>query len=128
MLESDYFEELQTLVHDLNLSDHFRFVGGVKDLRQHLSNADVFVLPSRSEGFSNAIVEAMVASLPVVATNVGGNAEAVKDNVSGFIVPTEDPAALSAAIPSLLADPNRAKAMGIAGKCHFRPSNLLPMP
>ena len=116
VLERDYFEELQTLVHDLNLSDHFHFVGGVTNLRQHLSNADVFVLPSRSEGFSNAIVEAMAASLPVVATNVGGNAEAVKDNVSGFIVPTEDPAALSAAILRLLADPNRARAMGLAGK------------
>jgi L-malate glycosyltransferase len=116
VLESDYFEELKTLIHDLNLSDHFRFVGGVTDLRQHLSNADVFVLPSRSEGFSNAIVEAMAASLPVVATNVGGNAEAVKDGVSGFIVPTEDPVALSAAILRLLADPNRATAMGIAGK------------
>ena len=116
VLESDYFEELQTLVHDLNLSDHFRFVGGVTNLRQHLSNADVFVLPSRSEGFSNAIVEAMAASLPIVATNVGGNAEAVKDNISGFIVPTEDPVALSAAILRLLADPNRARAMGIAGK------------
>jgi L-malate glycosyltransferase len=116
VLESDYFEELQTLVHDLNLSDHFRFVGGVSDLRQHLSNADVFVLPSRSEGFSNAIVEAMAASLPVVATNVGGNAEAVKDGITGFIVPAENPAALSTAILCLLADPNRARAMGIAGK------------
>jgi L-malate glycosyltransferase len=116
VLESDYFEELLALVHDLNLSDHFRFVGGVSDLRQHLSNADVFVLPSRSEGFSNAIVEAMAASLPVVATNVGGNPEAVKDGVTGFVVPAEDSTALSVAILRLLADPNRARVMGIAGK------------
>ena len=116
VLEPDYFAELETLVLDLNLSDRFHFVGGITNLREHLSVADIFVLPSRSEGFSNAIVEAMAASLPVVATNVGGNAEAVKDNVSGFIVPTEDPAALSAAILCLLANPNRARAMGIAGK------------
>jgi glycosyltransferase involved in cell wall biosynthesis len=116
VLESDYLLELNDLVRNLNISDHFHFVGGVTDLRQHLSSADIFVLPSRSEGFSNAIVEAMAASLPVVATNVGGNAEAVIDGVSGFLVPPEDPAALAAAITRLLSDPSRAKAMGLAGR------------
>jgi glycosyltransferase involved in cell wall biosynthesis len=116
VLESDYLIELKDLVRDLNLSDHFHFVGGVTNLREHLSAADIFVLPSRSEGFSNAIVEAMAASLPVVATNVGGNAEAVIDGVSGFLVPPEDPAALAAAITRLLCDPYRAKAMGLAGR------------
>jgi glycosyltransferase involved in cell wall biosynthesis len=116
VLDPDYFAELQTLVRDLNLSDHFHFVGGITNLREHLSVADIFVLPSRSEGFSNAIVEAMAAALPVVATNVGGNAEAVKDGVSGFVVPSDDPAALSAAITRLLSDPSLAKAMGEAGK------------
>jgi glycosyltransferase involved in cell wall biosynthesis len=116
VLEADYFAELQTLVRDLNLSDHFHFVGGITNLREHLSVADIFVLPSRSEGFSNAIVEAMAAALPIVATNVGGNAEAVKDGVSGFVVPSDDPAALSAAIIRLLSDPSLAKAMGEAGK------------
>jgi glycosyltransferase involved in cell wall biosynthesis len=116
VLEPDYFAELQALVLDLNLSDRFHFVGGITNLREHLSVADIFVLPSRSEGFSNAIVQAMAAALPVVATDVGGNAEAVKDGVSGLLVPSDDPAALSAAITRLLSDPSRAKAMGIAGK------------
>jgi glycosyltransferase involved in cell wall biosynthesis len=116
VLESDYFAELQTLIADLNLSNHFHFVGGVANLREYLSTADIFVLPSRSEGFSNAIVEAMAASLPVVATNVGGNAEAVADGVSGLIVPPEDPAALAAAIARLLSDPGEAREMGAAGK------------
>ncbi|MEO6910156.1 MAG: glycosyltransferase family 4 protein [Edaphobacter sp.] len=116
VLEPVYFEELQALVRDLGLTDHFRFLGGVTNLREHLSEADIFVLPSRSEGFSNAIVEAMAASLPVVATNVGGNAEAVQDGVSGFIVPPEDPQALAAAILRLLADPTQSEAMGAAGK------------
>ncbi len=116
VLEPDYFEELQTLIRDLNLSGHFHFVGGVANLREYLSTADIFVLPSRSEGFSNAIVEAMAASLPVIATNVGGNAEAVTDGVSGFIVPSEDPAALAAAIARMLSDPSKAQAMGTAGK------------
>jgi glycosyltransferase involved in cell wall biosynthesis len=116
VLEADYFLELQTLVKDLKLSGHFNFVGGVTNLAEHLSMADIFVLPSRSEGFSNAIVEAMAAALPVVATNVGGNAEAVEDGVTGLLVPSEDPAALSAAISRLLSDPSQARAMGIAGK------------
>ena len=116
VLEPDYFAELQALVLDLNLSDRFHFVGGITNLREHLSVADIFVLPSRSEGFSNAIVQAMAAALPVVATDVGGNAEAVKDGVSGLLVPSDDPAALSAAIIQLLSDPSRARAMGIAGK------------
>jgi glycosyltransferase involved in cell wall biosynthesis len=116
VLEPDYFAELQALIQNLNLSDHFHFAGGVTDLHKHLSTADIFVLPSRSEGFSNAIVEAMAASLPVVATEVGGNAEAVKNGVSGFLVPPEDPAALSAAIIRLLSDPAQAKVMGMAGK------------
>jgi glycosyltransferase involved in cell wall biosynthesis len=116
VLEADYFLELQTLVRDLDLSDHFHFVGGVINLSEHLSMADIFVLPSRSEGFSNAIVEAMAAALPVVATSVGGNGEAVEDGVTGLLVPSEDPAALSAAITRLLSDPSQARAMGIAGK------------
>jgi glycosyltransferase involved in cell wall biosynthesis len=58
----------------------------------------------------------MAASLPVVATNVGGNAEAVADGLSGYIVPSEDPAALSAAIVHLLSHPAEAETMGAAGK------------
>jgi len=116
VLEPSYFEELQTLVRNLNLDDRFHFAGGITDLRTHLSAADIFVLPSRSEGFSNAIVEAMAASLPVVATNVGGNAEAVRHGVTGLIVPTEDSSALATAISQLLSDPAKAKAMGTAGK------------
>jgi glycosyltransferase involved in cell wall biosynthesis len=116
VLEPGYFTELQDLVQDLNLANHVRFEGGVTNLRQYLAAADVFVLPSRSEGFSNAIVEAMAASLPVVATNVGGNAEAVNDGISGFLVPADDPDALSAAILRLLSDPSQARAMGAAGR------------
>jgi glycosyltransferase involved in cell wall biosynthesis len=116
VLDPVYFAELQSLVRDLGLADCFRFDGGIVDLRPHLAVADIFVLPSRSEGFSNALVEAMAASLPVVATGVGGNAEAVQDGYTGFIVPPEDPAALTEAIVRLLSDPALAKAMGLAGK------------
>jgi len=116
VLEPAYFAELQTLIQDLGLVHHVHFDGGVTNLRQHLAGADIFVLPSRSEGFSNAIIEAMASSLPVVATDVGGNGEAVKDGITGFLVPSEDPDALSAAILRLLSNPIQAKAMGAAGR------------
>jgi glycosyltransferase involved in cell wall biosynthesis len=116
VLEPAYFAELQKLVRDLGLSNHLHFAGGITNLQEYLSEADIFVLPSRSEGFSNAIVEAMAASLPVVATDVGGNAEAVQDGASGLIVPSEDPQALAVAITRLLSDPSMARQMGAAGK------------
>jgi L-malate glycosyltransferase len=116
VLEPDYFSELKELVRELKLADHFRFDSGVTNLHEYLSATDIFVLPSRSEGFSNAIIEAMAASLPVVATNVGGNAEAVEDGISGFIVPPEDVAALSDAILRMLSNPAKAREMGASGR------------
>jgi glycosyltransferase involved in cell wall biosynthesis len=116
VLDQAYFEELQALIRDLNLSGRFHFAGGVKNLRAYLSAADIFVLPSRSEGFSNALVEAMAAALPIVATAVGGNTEAVKDGVNGLIVPADDEAKLSEAIARLISNPAEAKAMGAAGQ------------
>lgn len=116
VLDADYFAELQAMVLDLNLDGRFHFVGGITNVPEHLATADIFVLPSRSEGFSNSIIEAMASALPVVATNVGGNAEAVKDGLNGFIVPPEDTVALTEAISRLLADPIRSRQMGAEGK------------
>jgi glycosyltransferase involved in cell wall biosynthesis len=116
VLEPEYFEELRRLVETLELTDRFRFEGGVTNLPQFLAGADIFVLPSRSEGFSNAVIEAMAASLPVVATRVGGNPEAVEDGVTGIVVPPEDPGALADAVLELLSDPERCQAMGKAGR------------
>lgn len=116
VLEPEYFARLEALVRDLGLVGRFHFIGGVADLPAYLASADIFVMPSRSEGFSNAIVEAMAMSLPVVATGVGGNAEAVKDGVNGFVVPPEDPEALAAAISQLIANRTQAKIMGEEGR------------
>lgn len=116
VLEPEYFEDLKALVHHLNLGDQFSFHGGVTNLRQHFASVDIFVLPSRSEGFSNALVEAMASSLPIIATDVGGNAEAVRDGISGLMIPSDDPAALSRAMLQLLLDPPLAAKMGAAGR------------
>jgi glycosyltransferase involved in cell wall biosynthesis len=116
VLEQEYFQELEMLVRELRLENHFQFVAGVANPQEFLFSTDIFVLPSRSEGFSNAIIEAMAAFLPVIATNVGGNAEAVEDGVSGLIVAPEDAPALAAAICQLLVDPEKAREMGSAGR------------
>jgi glycosyltransferase involved in cell wall biosynthesis len=116
VLEPEYFAELQQLVRSLGISSNFHFVGGISDLAGYLGSADIFVLPSRSEGFSNAVIEAMAASLPVVATDVGGNAEAVIDGTNGYIVKANDVAALFEAIEKLLGDPAKAIAMGASGR------------
>ena len=116
VLEPEYFRELQNLVHELGLNDRVIFVSGVHDLRPYLADSDVFVLPSRSEGFSNALIEAMAAALPVVATEVGGNAEAVKEGENGYLVAPEDPNLLADRILRLLNNPVAAKAMGIKGR------------
>jgi glycosyltransferase involved in cell wall biosynthesis len=83
------------------LDGRVNFAGEQVDPRPYLARADIFVLPSRQEGFSNAILEAMASGLPVVATSVGGNAEAVIDGKGGLIVPPEDGPALAAAIGTL---------------------------
>ena len=71
--------------------------------------ADVFALPSHSEGSPNVLLEAMAANLPIVATTVGGVPEIVENNESALLVPANDPSALASAIVSLLADKNLAE-------------------
>ncbi|HEV2620229.1 MAG TPA: glycosyltransferase family 4 protein [Acidobacteriaceae bacterium] len=116
VLEPEYYADLQALIREYKISDCFHFAGGLKDPRNFLLAADIFVLPSRSEGFSNAIIEAMAASLAVVATDVGGNSEAVEDGVTGLLVPTEDPSALASAISRLILNPAELCAMGAAAR------------
>jgi len=73
------------------------------------------VLSSIAEGFSNAILEYMGAARPVVATDVGGAREAIRDGVNGFVVPAKNPEAMAARIVEILSDRDAAVAMGQAG-------------
>ena len=116
VLETAYMTELQGLLQELQITENVSFLGSIRDQQSFLADASIFVLPSRSEGFSNAIVEAMAASLPVVATNVGGNAEAVEEERTGFLVSSEDVDGMAQAILRLLRDPDAAIKMGLAGR------------
>lgn len=107
-----------SLVQEIQASDaqsNFRLLGAIHDLPAHLAQASIFVLPSRSEGFSNALIEAMAAGLPVVATDVGGNAEAVEEGVNGLIVPADNPDALADALLELCASAAKRQVYGQAG-------------
>ena len=85
------------------------FTGQVNDVRPFYAIADVFVLPSQSEGSPNVLLEAMAANLPIVATAVGGVPEMVADHESALLVPSNDPPSLAGAIASLLADKDLAQ-------------------
>jgi glycosyltransferase involved in cell wall biosynthesis len=100
----------------LGLAESVRLVGYWPDLAEALAALDVFVLPSLMEGHPLAILEAMAAGKPVVATDVGGNAEAVEAGVTGVLVPPADPDALADAILALLLEPERAARLGEAGR------------
>ena len=109
-------EKLQAQAHSLGVADSVRFVGTVADVRPSLAAMDVFVLPSHAEGMSNALMEAMAAARPVVATAVGGNTEVVVDGKTGVLIPPADPAAIADAIAALLCDPDRAAGLGAAAR------------
>jgi glycosyltransferase involved in cell wall biosynthesis len=81
---------LDTLVKSLNISEHVTFVGNQADVKPYLNAADLFVLPSASEGISNALLEAMSAGLACLATPVGGNAEVLDDGRCGMLLPVGD--------------------------------------
>lgn len=86
------------------------------DVPEVMRALDAFVLPSRAEGISNTILEAMASGLPVIATNVGGNAELVTDDVTGMLVPAQNVELLARALVRMAGDRQQAKAMGRAGR------------
>ena len=96
----------------LGISQRVRFLGVRRDRDTLFAAMDLFVLPSRWEGLSLALVEAMGAGRPVVATRVGGNPEVVTDGETGLLVPPDDPAALADALDGLFADANRRRELG----------------
>lgn len=103
--EGDYGSELRRIVDDLGLNGCVTFLGAMPQdaLNVPLSAADVFVLATGNEGWANVFLEAMACGLPVVTTDVGGNAEVVSDSRLGTVVPFDDRARLAGAIAEALA-------------------------
>lgn len=117
--EGPQLEAMKTLAAELDVLEVVEFLGKRTDVPDLLAEADGFVLPSMWEGSPNALIEALAAGLPAVATEVGGCPEVLHEGVSGFLVPPEDPQALADAMIRLmdLAPEVRAR-MGAAGQAH----------
>ena len=81
-----------------------------------LNAADIFILPSHSEGLPNVVLEAMACGLPIIATRVGGIPEAVEDGKSGILVEKQDVASLTRAIKYMVENKDEARQMGILGR------------
>jgi glycosyltransferase involved in cell wall biosynthesis len=97
-----------------------RFLGYRADVPEILRAADAFVLPSHREGMPRSIIEAMLAGLPVVATDIRGSREEVVPGQTGLLVPVRDEAALAGALQALAADPGLRARMGAAGLARAR--------
>jgi glycosyltransferase involved in cell wall biosynthesis len=107
---------LERQAAELGIAGGVRFVGGLADVRPALAAMDVFVLPSSAEGVSNALLEAMAAGRPIVATAVGGTSEVLADGCTGVLVPSGDVTALAAEMLALVGDPARQAVLGAAAR------------
>jgi glycosyltransferase involved in cell wall biosynthesis len=101
---------------ELGIADRVHLLGFRDDVPRVLAGSDIFVLPTPSEGLSVAIMEAMAAALPVVATAVGGNPELVEPAKTGYLVPAGDAGGLADAIRALARDPVKRRVMGRAAR------------
>lgn len=114
--DAPYVQWLTELTRHLGVSENVKFAGVSKEVPSLLKASDVFYLPSRSEGLSNALLEAMACAVPCVVTDVGGNPELVTDELSGYLVPVDDAEAAAARIQMLLEDRPLAGRMGRAAR------------
>jgi phosphatidylinositol alpha-1,6-mannosyltransferase len=112
------WEDAVRLHAKLGLGETVTLLGDVSRdrLAEEYVSADIFCLPSVQEGFGIVFLEAMAAGLPVVACRVAAIPEVVEDGVTGLLAPPRDPAGLARALEALAADPERARAMGEAGR------------
>ena len=108
--------QCQALLDEAGAGDLAWLPGERDDVGRVMRGLHCFVLPSLAEGISNTILEAMATGLPVIATHVGGNADLVLHGKTGLLVPADSPDALAEALDNLATAPERAAAMGRAGR------------
>jgi glycosyltransferase involved in cell wall biosynthesis len=101
-------DALARLAHSLGIGERVVFAGFHANVNSFFAIADVFVLPSHSEGSSNVLLEAMMARVPIAATRAGGNPEIVLDEDTGLLVPVRDSRSLAGAVARLLSEPDLA--------------------
>lgn len=111
-----FASDLTALIAGLGVEEHVSFTGHLDTLLGALASLDALVCASREEGFSLVVAEGMAAGIPVVATRCGGPEDLIDDGVSGFLVPSEQPAALAGALARLVQDRPLAARMATAGQ------------
>lgn len=114
--EGELLPSIRQQAVELGLEADAFFLGGCSQLAELLTASQVCVLSSKSEGFSNSILEYMAAARPVVATDVGGAREVIMNGETGYLVPAGDDTAMAERVISLIRDTNTARAMGEAGR------------
>lgn len=93
------------------------FAGDVTDVPRYLRAMDVgCLIPGSNEGFSNSVVEKMAMGLPMIVSDVGGNAEAIEHGASGFVIPPRDAEAFASALIEIYQNPNRRRDMGVRSR------------
>lgn len=112
--------DLKQQAEQLNLSAHVHFLGVIDDVPQLLAAADIFVLPSLTEGMPAALIEAGLAGLPAVAYDVGGVGEVIKHNVTGLLVKPRDSTGFKESVLHLLDSPEARQKMGEAARRLYR--------
>jgi len=114
--EGPLHQELKMLSKRLEISEYLVFTGFRRDIPDLLSGMDILVIPSLKEGLPAVLLEGMAMAKPIVATNIDGISEIIRDGETGLLVPPGDPEALAEAITSLLKDRDKAMTMGRAGR------------
>jgi glycosyltransferase involved in cell wall biosynthesis len=111
--EGEHYRSLQQLALDLGVAGNVRFLGPADNVISLLKACTAFCMLSRSEGLSNAVLEAMACALPCVVTRVGGNPELIENDRNGFLVDCDDSAAAAEALVRILQQSRTARSMGI---------------
>jgi L-malate glycosyltransferase len=114
--EGELLNRMKDLAKELGLENESFFIDNCGDVPRLLAASDICVLSSRTEGFSNSILEYMAARRPVVATNVGGAGEAIREGENGFLVASDDDAAMANRLLELLENPAQARVFGERGR------------
>jgi glycosyltransferase involved in cell wall biosynthesis len=114
--EGSLRRELEARVKSYGLTERFLFTGWREDIREILSCFDVLVLPSINEALGLVLLQAQACGVPIVASRVGGVAEAVRDNETGILVPSRDSCAIASAVEKLINDERMRSSMGKRGR------------
>jgi glycosyltransferase involved in cell wall biosynthesis len=108
--------QLERMVAELNIQDSVEFLGSRSDIVDLLQQSWGFVLPSRSEGMPNALLEAMACGLPCIATCVSGSEDILADGLNGMLVESEQPVQMAHALRRLIEDTELAQRLGQEGR------------